>query len=348
MSETPGIGLIGLGIGRVHLEAYRRQGLNVAAICDIDEGRLADCAREFHIEKTYTSAEALIHDPAVEVVDLALLPWLRWPVVEQAAAAGKPILCQKPMALSLRQAVGMVETCERNDVPFMVNQNSCFVPGFLAIEPYMTPEYLGNIYHAEIHNYGFANAYPERHVIPAMMVHHVALVHKWFGPIETVYCQAHGHDRTIEEGEVMAIAQFKHASGVQVLLVNNWSVVEAVLHGPGHSKEEVRVQGTHGSIFGHSEEMTVYSSRPRPVEIKPVIKGTWFPDAFGLSMRHFLDCLATGKTPSTDGRGNLHVLQTVFAAYESVQQNRVVRVDEIALNGDYNLSPQPVVEPRSS
>lgn len=138
----------------------------------------------------------------------------------------------------------------------------------------------------------------------------------------------------------MAVAQLQHRDGVQVLLVNNWAVLQATKHGPGHSKEEVRVQGTRGTIFGHSEEMTVYATEPRPVEIKPVIRGPWFPDAFGLSMRHFLDCLATGAKPATDGRGNLHVLQTVFAATESALQNRVVAVDEIALDGDYNLNPE--------
>ena len=39
--------------------------------------------------------------------------------------------------MNMRQAVEMVEVCEENGVELMVNQNSCFVPGFLAIEPYL-------------------------------------------------------------------------------------------------------------------------------------------------------------------------------------------------------------------
>jgi len=339
MSAQPAIGTIGLGIGRVQLEGYRRYGLRVAAICDLNETRLADCARDFGIERTYTSAEALIDDPEVGIIDLALQPWQREALVERAAAAGKPIFCQKPLAMNLRQAVRMVETCERHGVPLMVNHNSCFVPGFLAVEPYLTPEYLGTIYHAEIHNYGFWTTFPERHIIPAMMVHHLALVHKWFGPIETVYCQAHGHDRTIHEGEVLAVAQLCHASGVQTLLVNDWAFLEGHRRSPSHPKEEVRVQGTLGAVLGHSEDMTVFATQPRPIEIRPVISGPWFPDAFGLAMRHFLDCLATGAKPATDGRGNLHVLQAVFAAWQSVLDNRVVRVDEIGLDGEYDLNP---------
>jgi len=72
-----------------------------------------------------------------------------------------------------------------------------------------------------------------------------------------------------------------------------------------------------------------------------VIKGVWFRRLWA-GMRHFLDCLATGAQPVTNGRGNLHVLQAVFAAFESAG-DRVVRVDAIALDGDYDLNPAPVV-----
>jgi UDP-2-acetamido-3-amino-2,3-dideoxy-glucuronate N-acetyltransferase len=239
----------------------------------------------------------------------------------------------------------MVECCERAGVPLMVNHNSCFAPGFVAIEPYLRGGQLGRIYHCSIHNYNFFTTFPERHIIPAMVIHHLALVHHWFGPVESVFCQADGHDRSLAEGEVMAVVQLRHASGVATLLVNDWSFLSHSHVGPAHSREEVRVQGSQGSIFGHSEDMTVYLSEPAPVEIKPVIRGPWFPDAFGLAMAHFQDCLATGAKPLTDGRGNLHVLQTAFACYESARSGRVVRPAEIALDGDWDLSPQPVLGP---
>ncbi len=44
----------------------------------------------------------------------------------------------------------------------------------------------------------------------------------------------------------------------------------------------------------------------------------------------------------TDGRGNLHVVQTVFAMHQSAKSGEVVKIDEISLDGDYDLSPHPV------
>ncbi len=336
------IGLIGLGIGQQHLLSYQRRGLCVAAICDKDTTRLNEVGNQFSIDKRYTRIADLIADTDVDVVDIAVHPWIRSPIVKAAAEAGKHILCQKPFSMSMQQAVEMVEICEQHNVRLMVNQNSCFVPGFLAIEPYINAEHLGEIYHVSITCNGFYTEFPERHLIPATQVHHVGLVYKWFGEYESVYCQAHGHHRSIEEGETVSVALFRSRSGVQGLLSCNW----AFLANPGrnlqHPHEEIRIQGTKGAIYGNSDDMTVHLTEPETREIKPSIEGTWFPDAFGNVMVHFLECLQTGEKPITDGRGNLHVVQTLFAMYQSATSGKMVMLDDISLDGDYNLNPRPV------
>ena len=337
-----GIGLIGLGIGQQHLLGYQRQNLRVAAICDKDPTRLNEIGNTFGIDKRYTRIADLIADTDVDVVDMAVQPWIRSPIVKAAAEAGKHILCQKPFSMSMQQAVEVVNICERYNVQLAVNQNSCFVPGFLAIEPYINAEHLGEIYHVSITCNGFYTEFPERHLIPAMQVHHIGLIHKWFGEYESVYCQAHGHNRSIEEGETLSVAIFKSRSGVQGLLSCNW----AFLANPGrnlqHPHEEIRIQGTKGAIYGNCDDMTVHLTEPETREIKPPIDGTWFPDAFGNVMAHFLECLQTGEKPITDGRSNLHIVQTFFAMHQSAKSGKVVMLDDISLDGDYNLSPNPV------
>ncbi len=337
-----GIGLIGLGIGQQHLLGYQRQGLRVAAICDKDAGRLNEVGDQFHIGQRYTRIADLIADADVDVVDMAVQPWIRSPIVKAAAAAGKHILCQKPFSMSMQQAVEMVEICERHNVELMVNQNSCFVPGFLAIEPYITAEHLGDIYHVSITCNGFYTEFPERHLIPAMQVHHIGLIYKWFGEYESVYCQAHGHNRPIADGETVSVALFKSRSGVQGLLSCNWAFLADSGRNLQHPHEEIRIQGTKGAIYGNSEDMTVHLTEPEVHEIKPSIEGTWFPDAFGNVMAHFQECLRTGETPITHGRGNLHVVQTVFGLHQSARSGEVVLLDDISLDGDYDLSPHPV------
>lgn len=337
-----GIGLIGLGIGQQHLLGYQNKDIHVAAICDKDEERLHHSGEKFGINKRYTRIADLIADSDADIVDLAVHPWIRSPIVSAASQVGKHIFCQKPFSMTMPQAVEMVETCEKNNVQLMVNQNSCFVPGFLAIEPYINPDHLGEIYHVSITCNGFYTGYPGRHLIPVMQVHHIALIHKWFGEFETVYCQAHGHDRSVESGETMSVALFKCRNGTKGLLSCNWSFLANNGHNLQHPYEEIRIQGTKGAIYGNSEDMTIHLSEPDPQVIKPEIDGVWFPDAFGNAMLHFIDCLKTGSKPLTDGRSNLHIIQTVFALHQSALTDKVVNIADISLDGDYDISPYPV------
>lgn len=131
------------------------------------------------------------------------------------------------------------------------------------------------------------------------------------------------------------------------MLSCNWSFLVNSGHNLKHPHEEVRIQGTKGAIYGNSVDMTVYLTEPETREIKPEIEGVWFPDAFGNAMVHFLECLQTGKKPLTDGRSNLHIIQTIFAMHQSALSEKVVMVDDISLDGDYDISPYPVHPPEN-
>ncbi len=106
-----GIGLIGAGsAGLQHLkgvEALRKAALldlEVAALCDKDDGRLTSAAREFHPQNTYHDYHDLVNDERVDVVYVCTPTTMQSDVVKAVAAAGKPVLCEKPLAHSCPQA----------------------------------------------------------------------------------------------------------------------------------------------------------------------------------------------------------------------------------------------------
>jgi len=354
IQEIP-IGIVGAGnIAQVHLTAYRNRGFNVVAVCDIDEDRLKTSADKFGIQKRFKDVTEMVKLKEIQVVDVAIQPWDRPDVIEAAAKAGKHILCQKPLALSMEHAVSFVETCERYGVKLMVNQNSCFVPGFLAIEPYIKPEYLGDIYFASIEATGFVPNFPERHVIPAMTVHHLALIRKWFGEISSVFAMAQRDGGDIKDGENFAMLMLEFESGMlgtkwrgeaafQCLLITNWCW-RGEAGRRNHSLEEIRIQGTKGTIFGNSQQMNVHLTEPKVDNIRPEIKGVWFPDAFGNSMAHFLECVVCDRVPITNGRDNLNVMRAIFAAYRSIEEKRAVRPSEIPWDADMDYNPKRLCE----
>jgi len=122
------------------------------------------------------------------------------------------------------------------------------------------------------------------------------------------------------------------------LLITNWCWRGSVGH-RNHPSEEIRIQGTKGTIFGNSQNMNVHITQPEAKDIKPEINGVWFPDAFGKSMEHFLQCIIDDCSPITNGRDNLHVMQTVFASYISIKEKRAVSPSEVSYDSDMNYNP---------
>nr|MBP8123425.1 Gfo/Idh/MocA family oxidoreductase [Caldilineaceae bacterium] len=106
-----GIGSIGCGgiVQQAHMPAYRKAGFNIVAVYDVNGETAAKVAQEFDIPKVYTSLDAFLADPEIEVVDIAVPPWVQLGVVEQVVAAGKHMLCQKPLADTLASAIRIVE-----------------------------------------------------------------------------------------------------------------------------------------------------------------------------------------------------------------------------------------------
>ena len=80
------IGIVGAGgiVDYGHLPAYEKAGLEVAAIFDIDRDRAKDVAKRHGIETVYGSQEELLEDERVEVVDIAVQPWVQSKIASAA------------------------------------------------------------------------------------------------------------------------------------------------------------------------------------------------------------------------------------------------------------------------
>jgi predicted dehydrogenase len=94
-------GVVGTGfIGVVHVEALRRLGVTVAGVV----GSTAERARAKRVAPVYPSYEALLEDERIDVVHLTTPNQLHYPQVKQALAAGKHVVCEKPLATTAEQS----------------------------------------------------------------------------------------------------------------------------------------------------------------------------------------------------------------------------------------------------
>jgi len=121
-----GWGLIGAStIARQHMvDAIRAQsGHYVQAVMSSKQERADTFASECGIPAAYDSVDALLADPKVQVVYISTTNELHFEQVMAAAAAGKHVLCEKPLALRQEDAIAMVQACRKAGVVMATNHH---------------------------------------------------------------------------------------------------------------------------------------------------------------------------------------------------------------------------------
>lgn len=154
--DTIGIGLIGYGmIGRVHTLAYRElplfypkqlPPLRLAAICTSRPESARAAAEEAGFEAWETEVAALVGRNEVNVVDCSSPNYLHYPQVLEAAAAGKHVYCEKPLALNVAEARQLVQAARQAGVQVGMTFNYRFVPAVQRARQLIEAGMLGRIY----------------------------------------------------------------------------------------------------------------------------------------------------------------------------------------------------------
>ncbi|WP_445678926.1 Gfo/Idh/MocA family protein [Radicibacter daui] len=104
MSKILKVAVVGGGIGRFHIvEGYQPfpELFEVTVLCDLDDARLESLGKEFSIPRLTKSFEEVLAMPDIDIIDVCTPPGLHKPMVLAALAAGKHVICEKPLAGSI-------------------------------------------------------------------------------------------------------------------------------------------------------------------------------------------------------------------------------------------------------
>jgi len=151
------IGMIGHGfMGAAHANAFQklpgafpdlRAWPDLVAICGRDSARVADVALRFGFGGYYKDWRALIGDPRIEIVDVVTPDDRHRDPVIAAAAAGRHVICEKPLAMTVTDAAAMLEAVERAGVKHLCCFSYRFLPAVRLARELVASGALGRIYH---------------------------------------------------------------------------------------------------------------------------------------------------------------------------------------------------------
>jgi predicted dehydrogenase len=147
-------GVIGTGfIGPVHIEALKRLGVQVTAICASTKSARA-CAAKWGIPEVYGDYdyEAMYRSPNVDVVHITSPNNAHVPQSLAALRAGKHVICEKPLGMTTKETAKVVAAVKRKGSPvFAVNYMCRFFPAVLQMRAMVQRGDLGQIIHVQGH-----------------------------------------------------------------------------------------------------------------------------------------------------------------------------------------------------
>jgi predicted dehydrogenase len=124
-----GAAVIGSGfIGTVHIENLRRLGVNVRGVLGSSPERGEAAATRIGLPRAYASLGQLLEDPAVDAVHVTSPNQLHYPQVKQILAAGRHVVCEKPLAVTSSESAELAELAAASDRISAVNYNIRFYP----------------------------------------------------------------------------------------------------------------------------------------------------------------------------------------------------------------------------
>ena len=332
-------GVIGCGrISKRHLDLLgggQIDGAKLVAICDKNFSRL-DAARQRYNVSAYGSLDAMLADPAIEVVTVLTPSGMHAEHAIAAAAAGKHVVVEKPMALRLEDADAMIAACDRARVKlFVVKQNRFNVPVVKAREALDAGRFgklvLGTVRVRWRRDQSYYDQDSWRGtwaqdggVLSNQASHHVDLLEWFMGDVVSVHARASRALVDIE-AEDTAVATLQFSNGAL-------GIVEATNAArPRDLEGSLSILGEGGTVViggfavNKLETWEFVDVQPGDENVLEQFSVNP-PNVYGYGHQayyeHVVDCLKNDKAALVDGLEGRRSLELITALYESIETGR--------------------------
>ena len=343
MSDVINIALVGCGIqAEAHFNAWKwEERGKIIAVVDKKEERAKRPAKRWSIAEWFTDYHDILRREDIDAVDLCLPHHLHAKVSCEAAEAGKHILVEKPEANSLKEAECMIEAADKGGVKLMVAEHWRFVPIHLKAYELLNDGSLGEVFMAKSDHINLSSRVVKRPlewatkietigggVLLGALCHPISLLRMYFGEVDSVLAAktSLAHVEWFDsEIELNAIAVLKFENGVIADVTGSGTVrfcnhFQTWLFG---DKASLYMDIVSGAFRLMRDDPLILDNKVGMPGLRQDVQG------FIGEVQHFIDCILKDEEPITSGREEKKTLKVIFAAYKSMKERRLVKIDEI-------------------
>ncbi len=319
------VGIIGGGgMGKRHTDAYRKlPDVEVVAIAEVDPQRGAAFAAEYGVGHVANYLDIL---DRVDAVSVCLPHTLHRAACEAAAAAGKHILCEKPLATTLTDCDAIIGAARRSGVLLMTGQTHRFLPENRTVKKLLEAGEIGENVMAQDTILGTPGELGWRGKVALSGggvfldngVHAVDRLRWWLGAEVSWLAARIGNWLQTNEGEDTGQALLGYSNGVHATVTQSRAVARPA------ATSVTEIVGTRGAIRVHSWG-DVHLARQGAT--------TWerveFPrpaSGHEAELAEFVAAVREGRPPAVTGEDGAIAVETVLAIYQASEQGQVVRL----------------------
>jgi len=334
MGKKLNVGVIGLGrLGRAYAQyfAYHIPDARLVAVADADPAALKSASEELGIDKSFQDYHDLLGVREVDAVAILTPTKLHRDVVIAAAQAGKTIFCEKPLSISLKESVEMMEVIEKTKVFFHMGFMRRYDPGYAAAKTKIDAGEIGTPVVIKCSSRDpfrpsleYANPINSGGLLIDMGIHDFDLVRWFMGEVKSVY----------SVGGTLAYPEMKPIGDIDNAIVNMYfadgklGVVDLSRNGVYGYDIRTEILGTNGTIqIGYLRETPILVMKKEGIlhDTVPYFFER-FEKAYVAQLKAFVRTYLDGKPPSITCADGVAALKVSLAATQSFAERRPVEL----------------------
>ena len=337
MSTKVNVGIIGAGrIGKLHAEhlAHRIPEANIIAIADIFLEAAEKCATDFQIPSAVKDHREIMENPDIEAVIICSSTDTHARMIEEAAAAGKHIFCEKPIDFDLAKIDRALDAVDKAGVKLQVGFNRRFDPNFKRVREMVAAGKIGTPHILRI-----TSRDPEPPPIEYikvsggifldMTIHDFDMARYLIGDEVSEIYAAGGVMVDPEIGQAgdidTAVITLRFENGTIGTIDNSRKAVYGY-------DQRVEVFGSEGmvAVSNNTPDTAVYSNAEGVHSSLPLFFFVErYTESYVAEMKEFIECIQQDKTPPVTGIDGRIPVMMGYAAMKSYEENRPVKLSEI-------------------
>lgn len=334
------VAIVGTGfMAKTHLDAYKKiDNVNVVAVTAINEEKGKKFAEEN--DCLYLSnIESILSDKSIDVIDICTPTFTHEQLVIKSAEAGKHILCEKPISLTLESVDRMIEATENAGVIFMVGQLLRFWPEYMELKKIIDSDMLGDVHMIYANRLAQHPEWGEWFKDPAksggglfdLHLHDIDFIYHVFGEVDTIY--AIGKQNALGAwNHVLTNITFKN--GTKAAVESSYEMPEGFPF-----TMTFRASGNLGTadfqfsagvnledLDASESKFYVFDKKKTNIQTVKIEE----IDPYNNELDYFINCIKNNKAPEKMlPKENREVLRIMLAIKNSLETGEIIKFDNL-------------------